>query len=79
MRRQNFCSGLLELVNNRAKSSHPLKNGTMDVEPVNCARNLGAWFDSMFVYGKSCTKYAVLDSIICIISEGLENADLKTV
>ena len=51
----------------------------MDVEPVNCARNLGAWFDSMFVYGKSRTKYAVLDSIICIISEGLENADLKTV
>ena len=74
MRRPNFC--LLELVNNRV--TH-FKNGTMDVEPVNCARNLGAWFDLMFVYGKSRTKYAVLDSTICIISEGLENADLKTV
>ena len=51
----------------------------MDVEPVNCVRNLVAWFDSMFVYGNSYTNYAVLDSVICIISEGLENADLKTV
>ena len=25
----------------------PLRVGTMDIEPVNCARNLGAWFDSM--------------------------------
>ena len=25
----------------------PLRGGTMDIEPVNCTRNLGAWFDSM--------------------------------
>ena len=25
----------------------PLRVGTMDIEPVNCVRNLGAWFDSM--------------------------------
>ena len=25
----------------------PLRDGTMDIEPVNCVRNLGAWFDSM--------------------------------
>ena len=25
----------------------PLRVGTMNIEPVNCVRNLGAWFDSM--------------------------------
>ena len=25
----------------------PLRVGTMDIEPRNCIRNLGAWFDSM--------------------------------
>ena len=25
----------------------PLRVETMDIEPVNCVRNLGAWFDSM--------------------------------
>ena len=25
----------------------PLRVGTIDIEPVNCVRNLGAWFDSM--------------------------------
>ena len=25
----------------------PLRVGTMDIVPVNCVRNLGAWFESM--------------------------------
>ena len=57
----------------------PLRVETMDIEPVNCARNLGAWFDSMLSIETHNNKYAVLDFIICITSEGLENSCHKTV
>ena len=56
----------------------PLRVGTMDIEPVNCVRNLGAWFDSMLSMELISTKYAVLDFIICITSEGLENTCHKS-
>ena len=48
----------------------PLRVGTMDIEPVNCVRNLDAWFDSMLSMETISTKYAALDFIICITSEG---------
>ena len=56
----------------------PLRVEAMDIEPVNCVRNLGAWFDSMLSM-ETLTKYAVLDFMICITTEGLESTCHKTV
>ena len=50
----------------------PLRVGKMDIEPMNCVGHFGAWFDSMLSM-ETLTKYAVLDFIICITSEGLES------
>ena len=34
----------------------PLRVGTMDIEPVNCVRNPGAWFDSLLSMGTHSNK-----------------------
>ena len=51
----------------------------MDIEPVNCVRNLGAWFDLMLSIGTYIMKDAVPGFIICITTEGLENTCHKAV
>ena len=57
---------------------HPLRVGAMDIKPMNCIRNLSAWFDSMLLM-EILTKYVAPDFIICITSEGVENTCRKTV
>ena len=48
----------------------PLRVGTMDIKPVNCVRNLGAWCDSMLSMETHINK---------VCSSGLENNCHKTV
>ena len=57
----------------------PLRVEATYIEPVNCLRNLGAWFDRCCLWKLISTKYGVLDFIICITSEGLEGTCHKTV